>query len=341
MVDGSAILPTGKPSPELLSELLDKLVLDDPSVVQGPQVGVDVAILDTGGPHLLVAKSDPITFATDAIGHYSVVVNTNDIATCGGTPKWMLATVLLPENQATAEMAREIFAQLSQACQKFGILLVGGHTEVTYELPRPIVCAAMLGTVERDRFVTAAGAQAGDVVLMTKAVAIEGTSILARELKDKFEALGVEPELLERCAEFLYDPGISVLREAKAAMDAGEVHAMHDPTEGGLATGLWELAMASSKRVVVELENVQVLDECKRLCELLGIDPLGLIASGTLLICAPPSSAEKIERAIQAEGIGCAVIGHVEDGPAEVVASGPDGTVPLPRYDQDELTKVL
>lgn len=334
-------LPTGKPSPELLAELLQGLGADDPAVVQGPQVGVDVAIIDTGGPMLLVAKSDPITFATDAIGHYAVVVNSNDIATCGGRPRWMLATVLLPEGQADADMARDIFDQLSRACRRLGIALVGGHTEVTYDLDRPIVCGAMLGEVERGEFVTAAGAQAGDTILMTKAVAVEGTSIIARERGRELAERGFSQQFLRRCADFLYEPGISVLAEAQAAVKAGGVHAMHDPTEGGVAMGLWEMAMASGKRLVVDVGRIPVLPECARLCAEFSIDPLGLIASGTLLVCAEPGRADAVIEAVREAGVGCEAIGQVEDGTAEVVAVR-DGTRELmPRYDQDELTRLL
>ncbi len=336
-----SLLPTGKLDFELLAELLAGLRRDDPAVVEGPGIGRDVAVLDIGANVLLVAKSDPITFATDAIGYYAVTVNSNDIACCGGRPRFMLATLLLPEGRTDHSLVENIFRQLREACDSIGVTLVGGHTEVTYGLDRPIVCGAMLGTVSRDQLVTPDRAAPGDVLIMTKAAAIEGTAILARELPVKLKEAGVSDERLQRAAQLLFDPGISVLRDAQVATSAGRVHAMHDPTEGGIASGIWELAAASGRRIVVDVQAIPVLPECRLFCRLLGIDPLGLIASGSLLIAAPPDSAQAIIHALEREGIGAAAIGRIEEGPPEAVAEMDGRTQPLPRYDQDELTKVL
>ncbi len=338
MPDGEP-LPVGKLRMEALDALLAGLGGGDPSVLEGPGIGHDVAVLDHGGPMLLVAKTDPITFATEEIGFYAVAVSSNDIATCGGRPRWMLVTVLLPAGRADDALARDIFAQLAAACSALGISLVGGHTEVTAGIDRPILVATMLGEVARDRRITPSGAQPGDVVLLTKAVAVEGTSLLVRELRHDLLARGFEAAFLDRCAAFLHDPGISVLREAEVAVAAGGVHAMHDPTEGGVATALWELAVAASARIVADPAGVPILPECRRLCDEFGLDPLGLLASGSLLIVCESDAADPLCAALLAEGIPCAPIGSVtaRDG-AEVV--GPSGT-PWPRFDQDELTRVL
>jgi hydrogenase maturation factor len=337
-------LPVGKLKMEALDPLLATLGRADASVIEGPGVGHDVAILDHGGPTLLVAKTDPITFATDALGYYAVAVNGNDIATCGGRPRWMLVTVLLPAGKADAALARDIFTQLADACSHFDITLVGGHTEVTAGLDRPILVASMLGEVERGRYVTPAGARPGDVVLVTKSVAVEGTSLIAREMRTDLLARGFDAPFLDRCAAMLHDPGISVVREAAAAVAAGGVHAMHDPTEGGVATALWELAVASFVRIVADPAAVPVMPECRRLCTEYAVDALGLIASGSLLIACEPEAADAISAAVTAEAIPCTSIGRIADalsvraGGGEVVdLSG----VPWPRYDQDELTRIL
>jgi hydrogenase expression/formation protein HypE len=335
-------LPTGKLKVELLSELLAAVSRPDPSVLEGPGVGRDVALLDLGAPHYLAAKSDPITFATDAIGYYTVVINSNDLATCGARPRWMLATVLLPEGRTDEAMARDIFYQLRQACDRFDITLVGGHTEVTYGLDRPIVVGMMLGEVDRGLRLSPSQVRERDVVLMTKAVALEGTAILARERGAELARRGFEPAFIDRCARLLYEPGISVLAEAQAAVAAGGVHAMHDPTEGGLATGLWELALAAGKRIILEASPVPVLPECRRVCAAFGLDPLGLIASGTLLIVVEPAAAEAVAEAVRRVGVDCTPIATVAAGPPEVLVRQAEGTLRrLPRYDQDELTKVL
>jgi len=334
----AAPLPGGKLNLELLAELLSGLGKADPSVVQGPGIGLDAAVLDAGGSHLVVAKTDPITFATDAIGYYAVVVNSNDIAVCGGEPRWMMATVLLPEGSATAAQATDIFRQISEACEKLAISLVGGHTEVTPAVTQPVVIGAMLGLVEREQLISAADAQPGDVLLLAGTAAIEGTALLAREKAGDLRRRGYDEDFLRRCAEMLYQPGISVLRAARAAARAGGVHAMHDPTEGGIATGLWEMAMASGRRFVADPGKVAVAVETATLCGEYGLDPLGVIASGALLLAVAADAETAVRQSLASAGWPCAVIGHVEEGPPVVVT--PDGRS-WPRYDQDEVTKAL
>ncbi len=136
-------------------------------------------------------KSDPITFATDDIGWYAVQINANDIATTGSTPRWMLATLLLPENQTSPDLVEHIFKQINQAAGALGISLIGGHTEITYDLNRPILMGTLLGEVERSKLIVPSGAQPGDQLLLTKGVPIEATALLAREFSISVEA-GIE-----------------------------------------------------------------------------------------------------------------------------------------------------
>jgi len=335
-------LPLGKLPPELLGALLASVASDDASVIVGPGVGCDVAVIDAGDPDcFLVAKTDPITFATDEIGHYAVCVNSNDIATTGGRPRWMLATLLLPEDATDEAMVRGIFAQLRSSCEQYGIALVGGHTEVTHGLDRPILVGMMLGEVSRDRVITSAGVRVGDRILLTKSVAVEGTSIIAREMADELRARGYDEEMLARAANLLHEPGISVLAEARLAVSAGEVHAMHDPTEGGVATGLHELAMAADVGLAIEHESISFFPATLRMCEDFELDPLGLIASGSLLIAAPECEVSAIIAGCEAEGIACREIGEarpVDEG----VRIRRDGLwSDLPRYDTDELARLL
>lgn len=335
-------LPVGKLEPEFLAELLGGLSGDDPAVVVGPGIGRDVTVLSWGeGDRYLIAKTDPITFATDEIGFYAVNVNANDVATSGGVPRWFLATLLLPEEATDEALVRSIFGQIDAACRELGISLVGGHTEVTYNLDRPILAGFMLGEVAKSELVVGDGARVGDRLLLTKGVAVEGTAIIARELGDKLMERGVDAATVRRAAGFLHDPGISVLREARTAIAAGAVHAMHDPTEGGLAMGLHELAMASGVGLRVASEAIPVLPETRDFCALLNLDPLGLIASGSLLIAADPSDADAIVAAIRAEGIACTGIGEVVPAERGVMLSRGTEYRDLPRYDQDEITKLF
>lgn len=336
------VLPVGKLEPEFLAELLGGLRADDPAVIVGPGIGRDVTVLAwDAGDRYLIAKTDPITFVTDEIGFYAVNVNANDVATSGGVPRWFLATLLLPAGATDEALVRSIFAQIDAACRELGIALVGGHTEVTHDLDRPVLVGFMLGEVAKSELVVGDGARVGDRLLLTKGVALEGTSIIARELSGELRARGVDAETICRAAGFLHDPGISVLREARIAVGAGVVHAMHDPTEGGLATGLHELAIASGVGLRIDGAAVPILPETESFCDLLGLEPLGLIASGSLLIAADPADTDAIAGAIRAEGIACAEIGAVVRAEEGLRIGRAGAWHDLPRYDQDEIAKVF
>ena len=227
------ILPPGKLPAALLEELLQQQETPaDPRLLIGPRPGEDAAVIDFGD-RLLIAKSDPITFATDAIGYYAVNVNANDIASMGGTPRWFLATLLLPEKGTTPDLVRDIFAQIREACRALQVTLVGGHTEITLGLDRPLVCGHMLGETTRQNLVTSAGAQVDDAVLLTKGYPLEGSAIIARARATQLAAQGFAADDIARWQGLLFDPGISVVRDAAVLQQAVEVHAMHDPTEGG------------------------------------------------------------------------------------------------------------
>src|SRR5262245_43881312 len=234
-------LPVGKLRAELLERLFKQYVSAGERVVLGPRVGEDAAVIDIGDRYL-VATTDPITFATDEAGWYALHVNANDLAVRGARPLWFLATVLLPEGATSEARAEALFEELGAACAELDIALVGGHTEVTAGLPRVVISGTMLGEVAKDRLVTTGGARAGDVVLLTKGVPLEGAAILARERGDEARRRGVPADVVERARGYLRRPGISVVPEARLACGVARVHAMHDPTEGGVATACWELA---------------------------------------------------------------------------------------------------
>lgn len=333
-------LPVGKLRAEVLQALFEKYAPADDRVVIGPKIGEDAAVLDMGDRYL-VATTDPITFATDEIGWYALQVNANDVAVRGARPRWFLATLLLPEGATTDLSVEQIFSQVGRACEELEVSLVGGHTEVTHGLGRPIVVGTMLGEVAKDRLVTSAGAWAGDMVLLTKGIPLEGAAIIAREKEKELLARGVPSALVERAKNFLHRPGLSVVPEALLASELGPVHAMHDPTEGGLATALWELAEASGVGLRIDRERIPVLPEGERLCREFGLDPLGTIASGSLLLTLAPADAALVLHACAREGIDCAFIGRVvpRDEGLTLVEGG--RSRPLPTFPQDEITKLF
>lgn len=333
-------IPVGKLPASLLEALLHRYAPNDPRVVEGPGVGKDAAIIDMGDRYL-VAKTDPITFADDEIGRYAVHVNANDIACCGATPRWFLATLLLPEHGTTPGMAETIFDQIADACQHLGASLCGGHTEITHGLERPIVVGQMLGEVAPDSYVMASGAKIGDVLILTKGIAVEGTAIIAKEKRDELRSVISEGDL-DRCARLLHDPGISVVDDARLALEVGGVHALHDPTEGGVATGLWELAQAANVGIVIDELRVPVIDQCQVVCRHLGLDPLGLIASGSLLISAAREKVQAITERLRAAGIDAAEIGDVVSAEQGCSLRSEDGAVrPLPIFSRDEIARLF
>ena len=331
---------TGKLPQDLLQRLLAGLNLNDDRVLVGPGIGLDATAIDFGET-ALVAKTDPITFATEDIGWYAVQVNANDVACLGARPKWFTASVLLPEGQADEQSATEIFRQIEAACAELDVSLVGGHIEITYALPRPIVVGQMLGEAPKDKIITAAGAKEGDALLLTKGIPLEGASIIAREKREYLLRQGHSPELLHKVGNYLRRPGISVVKEALLAAQTPGVHALHDPTEGGLATALYEVASAAGVGIVVEESKIPLLSEAAPLWQEFGLDPLGIIASGALLVSVAPDEAERLARRIRGINIAAEVIGWVTSPEKGIRIRKQTGEEPLPRFDSDEITRIF
>jgi hydrogenase expression/formation protein HypE len=338
----------GKLPADHLARLLARFSPQDPRVILGPRVGEDAAVLDMGDRYL-IAKSDPITFATDSIGWYAVHINANDVACAGAAPRWFLATLLLPQAHTDAALVEDIFAQIVQACEEIGASLVGGHTEITFGLDRPILVGAMLGEVEPQRLVTTGGARPGDVLLLTQRVAVEATAIIAREKRDELrQRHGLSVEVVDRCADFIYSPGISVVRAAQVATATAAIHAMHDPTEGGVATGLWELASAADVGLEIDAQAVPIFPETQLLCDRYGLDPWGVIASGSLLLAVDAADADRVCAALAGAGVEATPIGSVTDRERGVVLhqrperrGAPPRTAALPTFARDEIARLF
>jgi hydrogenase maturation factor len=333
-------LPVGKLRAATLQALLEQHPVKDPRVVVGPRVGEDAAVIDIGDRYL-IATADPITFATDDVAWYALQVNANDVAVRGARPRWFLATILLPEGKTSEDDVAALFAKLHEACGEMDIALVGGHTEVTHGIERPIVAGTMLGEVAKDKLVTTGGALVGDAVVMTKGVPLEGAAIIAREKEGELRARGVSAAVIKKAKGFLRRPGLSVIPEAEIACELASVHAMHDPTEGGIATALHELADAANVGLRIDRDRVMTLPEGKVLCEAFGLDPLGTIASGALLMTLAPAEAGVVIHALARESIDCHFIGQVV--PREQGVTLMDGAkqTPMPIFHQDEITRLF
>jgi hydrogenase maturation factor len=308
-------------------------------VVLGPRFGEDAAVIDLGAKYL-VAKTDPITFTSERIGWYAVNINANDVATLGARPRWFLATLLLPEKGTSVSLVRNIFRDTLRACKQLGVTLCGGHTEITRGLDRPIVVGQMLGEVAKSKLVRKESQRPGDLVLLSRGIAIEGTAILARE-KRRTLARKLPEKTLRHARRLLFRPGISVVQEAMLAQRHGEIHAMHDPTEGGLASGLYELAKAGGVGLHIWRDKVPILDETRSFSEILGFDPFGLIASGALLVVASADSTPDLLRAYVRHGVRTAVIGEVREASEGIQVVEKGRLSPLRVPARDEIARLL
>ena len=331
-------METGKLPPGILGRLLQGIPIADDRVLIRPDIGEDAALIDYGD-HILIAKSDPITFASDLIGWYVVQINANDIAAMGGIPKWFLCTLLLPETISEAEI-KEIFSQLVSACTAIDVTLVGGHTEVTSRVDVPIAVGFMLGEVEKGKQVLSSGAEIGDSIILSKGVAIEGTAVLAREDEKALLLQGMSPSSVHKAKNFLFDPGISVLKEVTLLQNEVEIHAMHDPTEGGIATGLQEIGFASRVGMEIKSEQICVFQETRDICSILNLDPLGLLASGALIIVVPEEQTEKALAILREGQIDACNIGRIVPQSKGLLMTNKVGLLEnIPTFRRDEIAR--
>ncbi len=301
-------LPSGKVPLKLLSSVLPGNWPAGAGVVIGPAVGEDAAVVRLKG-ELLVAKSDPITLASRDLGRYLVEVNANDIAVMGAKPRWLLLTILLPPGREAERQFSTIMRQVQEACAEANIALVGGHSEVTDWLARPIAVGAMFCEICGSRILDKRMIRPGDELFMTGSVAIEGSAALARDFRSELRARGLGSRLLGRASNLLFEPGISIVREAQIAAQAGHVRALHDPTEGGIIAAVYELGVRSGCGILLEVDSIPILPETSVICQALGLDPFRLLASGSMLIAAAPGTGGALVDAFSDTRIGLKKIG--------------------------------
>jgi len=328
----------GKIDPDVLKRLvLSRLGASDPRVILGPSIGEDASVIDFRD-RALVVHSDPITGAVENIGWLAVNVCANDIATRGVRPLWILTVLLLPEGISSAQL-KNITTQIDEAAKELGIAVVGGHSEVTLGIDRPILITTALGETPREKFVRTSGAKIGDSIIVTKGAAIEGTAILSHEL-ESFLQRKIDRKTLDRAKQFIKK--ISVVKDALTAVEVGGVHAMHDATEGGVAGGLQEIAWASNVGMLANENEVPIYEETEAVCRALKIDPLRTIGSGALIIAARPEEAAKILVALRGRGIRASIVGRVTDKKEGMYIVRKDGTrLNLSKPVKEELWKAL
>jgi hydrogenase maturation factor len=341
MRSDSEILHPGKLPGNLLGRLLREHAVQDERLLIGPGVGRDCAAIQFDGTALVV-KTDPITFPADHPAHHLVHVNANDIACQGAVPRWLLVTALLPHGSTTEATVASMFDDLTATAESIGVHIIGGHTEITIGLDRPILVGTMLGETSVEGLINPAHAKPGDRLLLTKTAGIEGTALLAGTLRMRLVSkFGIQEAAVEAAADFLFDPGISILKEARALAKARAVSAMHDPTEGGVATAVRELAIASGCGAIISRDAIDIAAETRTIVEALDIDPLGLLASGSLLAAVPPDRMARAEEALIAAGARFAWIGKLTPPETGMRLRSGGTEQDLPEFSVDEVARIL
>jgi len=297
----------GKVPTEVLQKIVFKhLGKKRNDVILGPSIGEDAAIVKVGKEVLAIA-ADPITGAEEWLGWLVVNVSANDVATCGVRPIWFTSCILLPKGSKEG-LIEKICSQMDRAARRLNIAIIGGHCEITPGLEHPIVTGCSIGIAENGKYVTSSGAKTGNMIILTKGTGIEGTAILASDRRKELHKVFDESFL--RKAERFFTK-ISVVKDALTAFQTGGVLAMHDPTEGGVAGGLHELADASNVGFQVYEEKILIPNETRKICAHFEIDPLQLISSGSLLIVAERKKTEEIVNKLSQNDVPASVIGEV------------------------------
>ena len=331
-------LPPGKIPIDILKEVVFKnLGAERREVTVGPTAGVDGAVIDLGDKSLIVSM-DPITGAVERIGWLAVNVNANDVATFGVEPAFLFSCIMLPE-KADSKIVETICSQMNVAAKDLGIAIVGGHCESTPSLANPIVVGCIMGMTKKGCYVTASGAKAGDKLILTKSAGIEGTAILASDREVELTK-ALSASTLRNAKNFYRQ--ISVVKDALTAYKTGGVHAMHDPTEGGVAGGIHEMADASGLGVRIFEKPIPIQPETAKICSHFQIDPLQLISSGALLISAEAKSTDKIIANLKTQQIAASIIGEFTEDTDQRLLIRENGAVQaFPRPSSDHLWTAL
>lgn len=308
----------GKIPPEILERIVMKPMAGSKvkreDVILRPTTGEDCSAIDLGG-EICLLSTDPITGAAKDIGYLAVQINCNDIYSSGAEPMGVLLTVLLPPGSDEA-LLEEIMQGSLRAAEERNIEILGGHTEVTDAVTKPLISAAVIGKTRNRKILATGGAKAGQDLIMTKWAGTEGTAILAKEWEEGLRAYLSAEELqaAQEMKQFL-----SVGQESAIAFAHGAT-AMHDATEGGILGAVWEVAECSGLGVDVFVDCIPVKEETKKICAAMQIDYLRLISSGTMIIAADDGAA--LVEKLQAAGIESAVIGKLTAGGKYMLLNG-------------------
>ena len=321
------------PENVLKRSILKQIKTKRPEVLVGAGVGEDCAIIGLQPDEVMVLSTDPITGTTKEMGRWAVMISANDIASSGAEVIGVLVCALLPPRIREIKI-RELMQEIEICCQELNIQVVGGHTEVTDAVNRPVLSITGIGKVKKDRMLPTKGAKPGQDIVITKWAALEGTAILAKEK---------EEELLQKFPAFLieeakgYSQYLSIIKEAAIA-GKSNVSAMHDITEGGVFGALWEMAESAGVGLTIDLKKIPIKQATVEICNYFDVNPYEMMSSGSLMLAA--DNGYDLVRVLEEAGIHAAVIGKVTEGNDRVVTNGEE-TRFLEPPKTDQLYKAL
>ncbi|HOA81110.1 MAG TPA: AIR synthase family protein [Defluviitaleaceae bacterium] len=326
-------MKVGKIPPNILKDyVFHNLKKDKKEIIKGPGIGEDSAAIQLEKDEVFLVSTDPITGADKDMGYLAVHVSCNDIASCGGEPIGVLLTILLPEG-STKEDLLSIMDDANKASNEINVEIIGGHTEITNAVNRPVISATAIGKVEKDKLVLTENAKIGQDLIMTKWAGLEGTTIIAKDCREELAKVFSE-DFLNNAQDFTNF--LSVVPEGRIGADFGAT-SMHDATEGGVLGAIWEIAESSGVGVEVYLDKIPVRKETIDICNYYNISPYKLISSGCMLIASYDGS--NLVEKLRTNGIEANIIGKITKKDRVCIQN--KRITPLRQPDVDELYKVI
>ncbi len=298
----------GKLSSEQLNDIVFRhLTFKRPEVMVRPSVGEDCAVIRVGD-HAVVLSTDPITGTANAVGKLAVNINLNDIASNGVAPMGLMLTVLAPVG-TSLDALEQVIADAARTAESNGVEIIGGHTELTDAVNRIVISAVAIGIQPHEQVLSLKKISVGDVIMLTKAVAIEGTGILACEKASELE-VAIGAEALKEAKGFL--ELTSVVKEGLIAGNV-KVKAMHDVTEGGLLGAVWEMCYGAGLGCMIHECDIPIHVVTQQICDYFDIDPLRLISSGAMLIVVAPEAVDQLGALMGEAGVSIQEIGVITE----------------------------
>jgi len=298
----------GKVSETVLKRSVFKqLQVKRDEVLIGPGVGEDCSVIKVGSKECIVLSSDPITGSSNQLGELAVHITLNDLAASGATPIGLMLTLLLPDGYSEKEL-KALMKTISELAKEYNVQIIGGHTEITDAVTKPIVTVTGVGKIHEEKVMLSKKIKPGMDIIMTKWAGVEGTSIIAHEGEQQLKSY-YNSDLIEVAKSF--SQYLSVVKDSKIAMKHN-VYAMHDITEGGIYGALWEIGAKANLGMIVDQSLIPIRQETIEICEYFDLNPYKLIGSGSMVIVTDESEA-MLRDFIEA-GIKATVIGQLTEG---------------------------